>query len=156
LFTQHDSDSTLIQKDFIMQAVLSVLARMMLVTIFVMSAVGNKIPQFNNVAKYMASEGVPAPQVMLAGAIVFLLVGSALVLLGYHARFGAGLLAVFLVLATYYFHDFWNMTGDAVQMQMIQFLKNLGLLGAMLFVMANGPGAGSLDRRAGRQAELAA
>lgn len=139
-----------------MQAVLSVLARMLLVTIFVMSAVGNKIPQFNNVAKYMASEGVPAPQVMLAGAIGFLLVGSVLVLVGYHARFGAGLLAVFLVLATYYFHDFWNVTGDAVQMQMIQFMKNLGLLGAMLFVIANGPGAGSLDRRSGGQPAVTA
>jgi len=31
----------------------------------------NKIPNFQGVAGYMASEGVPAPQVMLAGAIVF-------------------------------------------------------------------------------------
>ncbi|MBI1346346.1 DoxX family membrane protein [bacterium] len=138
-----------------MQAVLSVLARLMLVTIFVMSAVGNKIPQFSNVAQYMGSEGVPAPQVMLAGAIVFLLVGSGLVLTGFHARFGAALLAVFLVLATYYFHDFWNATGDAVQMQMIQFMKNLGLLGAMLFIIANDSGAGSLDRRSGSQVPTA-
>lgn len=130
-----------------MSAALSVLGRVMLCTIFVMSAVGNKIPQFENVAKYMASEGVPAPQVMLAGAIVFLLVGSAAVITGYQARFGAMLLAVFLILATYYFHDFWNATGDAVQTQMIQFLKNLGLLGAMVFVMANGSGAGSLSGR---------
>ncbi len=130
-----------------MSAALSILGRVMLCTIFVMSAVGNKIPQFENVAKYMASEGVPAPQVMLAGAIVFLLVGSAAVITGYQARFGAMLLGVFLILATYYFHDFWNATGDAVQNQMIQFLKNLGLLGAMVFLMANGSGAGSLGGR---------
>ena len=56
----------------------------------------------------MAAEGVPAPQFMLAGAIVFLIAGSLSVILGYKARIGAALLLVFLVLATYYFHDFWN------------------------------------------------
>ena len=84
---------------------------------------------------------------MLVGEIVFLLVGGASVALGFHARIGAALLLVFLVLATYYFHDFWNLTGQDQQMQMIQALKNLGLIGTMLFLIANGPGAGSIDAR---------
>ena len=61
-----------------MQATASLLGRLMIATIFLMSAVGNKIPKFNDVATYMASEGVPLPQVMLAGAIVFLIAGSLL------------------------------------------------------------------------------
>ena len=129
-------------------ALLSILGRIMLCTIFVMSTVGNKIPQFNQVVGYMKAEGVPQPALMLAGAIAFLLIGSALVVLGYKARIGALLLLVFLALATYYFHDFWNIpaTNAAEQQnQMIQFLKNLGLAGAMLFILANGSGAGSLD-----------
>jgi len=40
-----------------------------------------------------------------------LIVGSLSVILGFHARCGAALL-VFLVLATYYFHDFWTMEGQ--------------------------------------------
>lgn len=129
------------------QGLASLGGRIMIATIFLLSALGNKIPQFNAIAGYMASEGVPAPQVMLAGAIVFLIVGSLSLVLGYHARFGATLLLVFLVLATYYFHDFWNFQGADRQNQMIQFMKNLSMMGTMAFVVANGPGAFSLDRQ---------
>ncbi|MBX3433164.1 MAG: DoxX family protein [Pirellulales bacterium] len=125
----------------------SVLGRVMIAVIFLSSAVGNKIPQFNDVAGYMAAEGVPAPQVMLAGAIAFLIVGGLSVIVGYKTRIGAALLLAFLALATYYFHDFWTFEGQDRQMQMIQFMKNLALMGTMVFLIANGPGRGSWDAR---------
>jgi putative oxidoreductase len=127
------------------RAVFSIIGRLCLVTIFVMSAVGNKIPKYGEVAALMDSKGVPYPQVSLGLAIAFLILGGLMVLVGYWARIGALLLAVFLVLATYYFHPFWATPDD--QNQMAHFMKNLGLLGAMLFVIANGSGAGSLDNR---------
>ena len=130
-----------------MQAVASLLGRLMIATIFLMSAVGNKIPNFESVATYMASEGVPQPQIMLAGAIVFLIAGSLSVIAGFKIRLGATLLLVFLVLATYFFHDFWKFEGQEQQMQMIQFMKNLSLMGTMVFLIANGAGAMSLDAR---------
>jgi len=73
------------------RVVLSVAGRVMLALIFLMSAVGNKIPNFSGVAGYMGSVGVPAPQIMLAGAIVFLIVGSLSVITGYRIEIGAGL-----------------------------------------------------------------
>lgn len=130
-----------------MQATASLMGRLMIATIFLMSAVGNKIPKFNGIAGYMASEGVPLPQIALVGAIMFLIVGSLSVIAGFKIRLGAGLLLVFLVLATYYFHDFWNFEGQEQQMQMIQFMKNLSLMGTMVFLMANGVGRMSLDSR---------
>jgi putative oxidoreductase len=130
-----------------LQAIFSVSSRVLICTIFFMSAVGNKIPHFNNVVKVMESAGVPMPSVMLAGAIVFLLAGSVSVILGVKARIGASLLLVFLVLATYYFHAFWKLDGQEQQMQMIQFMKNLSMMGAMLFIVANGSGAYSLDSK---------
>lgn len=135
--------------------VVSILGRLCLCTIFIMSAVGNKIPQFNGVVGYMKANGMTLmPEAMLVGAIIFLLVGSAMVVSGYQARFGAFLLLIFLLLATFFFHDFWNPRhGDQAQMQMIQAMKNLGLMGAMLFIMANGSGAGSLDRVLGKSAK---
>ena len=130
------------------QGILAVLGRVLLCTIFFMAAVGNNIPNFQAVAGYMAKEGVPAPQFMLVGAIVFLIAGSISIILGYKARIGAFLLLVFLALATYFFHDFWTLSDpQARQEQMIQFMKNLGLMGAMLIVIANGTGPMSLDRR---------
>ena len=129
----------------VLQNAASLAGRIMIVVIFAMSALGNKIPNFSSVADYMTAEGVPASQVMLVGAIAFLLVGSVSIVAGYRTRFGATLLLVFLTLATYYFHDFWTFDGDARNMQMIHFLKNLSMMGTMVFLIANGPGACSLD-----------
>ncbi|XZE22730.1 DoxX family protein [Pirellulaceae bacterium SH449] len=129
------------QRKTTMQSLLSLTGRIMITLIFLMSAIGNKIPNFSAVTKYMASEGVPFPSVMLVGAILFLIIGSLSIVTGYRIRIGAGMLLVFLVLATYFFHDFWNFEGEASQQQMIQFLKNLSLMGTMVFLMANGGGA---------------
>ena len=129
----------------VLRGPLTVLGRLLLCTIFFMAAVGNKIPHFSDVAKIMESVGVPFPQLMLAGAIVFLLVGSMSVIAGYKARIGAILLLTFLVLASYYFHPFWKLEGQAQQEQMIHFMKNLSMMGAMLFIVANGSGPMSVD-----------
>lgn len=135
-----------------LQGIASVAGRVFLSGIFLLSAVGNKIPNFEDVAKYMESAGVPAPRFLLAGAIAFLVVGSVSLILGLWARIGAGLLLVFLVLATYYFHAFWKLEGQEAAMQQIQFMKNAALMGAMLFVMANGAGHWSLDQLVSRRA----
>ena len=129
----------------VLRGPLTVLGRLLLCTIFFMAAVGNKIPHFSDVAKVMDSAGVPAPQLLLVGAIVFLVVGSLSVILGYKARIGAALLLTFLVLASYYFHPFWRLDGQAQQDQMVQFMKTLSIMGAMLFLVSNGSGPLSLD-----------
>jgi putative oxidoreductase len=130
-----------------LQGPITVLGRVFLCTIFFMSAIGNKIPNFSAMAKVMESVGMPAPQLMLAGAIVFLIAGSFSVVLGFKARIGATLLLVFLVLATYYFHAFWKLEGSEQQAQMIEFMKNLSMAGAMLMIIGSGPGLMSLDHR---------
>jgi hypothetical protein len=48
-------------------------------------------------------------------------------------------------LASYYFHPFWKLEGQAQQEQMIHFMKNLSMIGAMLFIVANGSGPMSVD-----------
>ena len=138
----------------VIQGLLCLLGRIMIATIFVMSAVGNKIPKFNDVAGYMAGEGVPQPKILLAGAIAFLILGGLSIVLGYRARLGAFLLLVFLAAATYYFHDFWKAPAEKQQTEMIQFMKNLSLMGTMVFIGAKGAGPWSLDsRRAAKAAD---
>lgn len=139
-----------------LQGPISLLGRIMLCAIFLSSAVANKIPNFAAVAKAMDKEGVPAADVMLSGAIAFLIIGSVCVVLGFKARIGAGLLFAFLVVATYFFHDFWNMPVAEYDNQIAHSLKNLALGGAMLFIVANGPGAWSLDNRTKAATEPAA
>lgn len=129
------------------QGLVSVLGRVALSAIFLLSAVGNKIPNFGTISDVLGSKGMPAPKTMLAGAIAFLIAGSLSVIAGYKTRWGALLLFVFLLPTTYLFHDFWNLAGEAAEAQQIQFMKNLSMAGAFLFLVANGGGAWSLDER---------
>src|SRR6185436_18655740 len=58
---------------------------------------------------------------------------------------------IFLGLATYYFHPFWKEDDAHRQTQEIQFMKNVALAGAMLMIIANGPGPFSFDHWQSRQ-----
>lgn len=118
--------------------------RIFVALIFLGSGI-NKVQNFAATQTKMAEVGIPAPGLLLPLAILFLLVGSLSLILGFRVRIGSGLLIVFLILATLFFHDFWTFEGAARQMQQIQFMKNLGLLGGLLLVAANGPGEWSLE-----------
>ncbi len=133
------------------QGIIAVIGRICLCAIFLMSVVGQYIPKFDDTAKYMETVGIPAPKPMLAGAAVFLAIGGLSVVFGFYARFGAALLAIFLVLATYFFHAFWKADPKDQQMVMIEFMKNLSMFGAMLFIVANGAGAASLDAKSAKK-----
>ena len=130
----------------IVQGLVSLLARLLIAVIFLVSAVGNKIPQFQQTAEYMASEGVPNPRFALFGAIGLLLLGGLSVIAGAWTRIGAMFLFTFLAAATFYFHDFWQMVDPAQrQLQTIQFMKNLSIGGGLLALVAFGGGPWSVD-----------
>jgi putative oxidoreductase len=130
----------------IAQGFVSLLARLMLAAIFLASAIGNKIPQFQATAEYMASEGVPNPKLALFGAIGLLLLGGISLLAGAWTRIGSFFLLVFIVAATFYFHDFWKFADPTQrQLQTIQFMKNLAISGGLLSLIAFGGGPWSVD-----------
>lgn len=135
----------------VIKGLLSLLGRVMIAAIFLMSAVAGKIPNLNGTVEKMAAEGVPSPTILLWGAIAFLILGSLSIVLGYKGRLGALMLLIFLAAATYYFHDFWKLPVDAdpgvKQGEVIAFMKNVALMGTMVFLLANGTGPWSLDNR---------
>jgi putative oxidoreductase len=121
------------------QGFVSLVARLAIAAIFILSAVGNKIPQFKQTAEYMASEGVPNPKFALFGAIGLLLIGA-------WTRYGAIFLLVFLAAATWFFHDFWKFADAGQrQLQTIQFMKNVAIGGGLLSLVAFGGGPWSVD-----------
>lgn len=122
------------------------LGRFLLTTIF-LAAAFNKITNFSGVQAYMASKGMPLTAFFLAGATVFLVVGGLSVILGYRARIGALMLIIFLIPTTLIFHNFWAAPAEQAQTKMLNFTKNLGLLGRLILVAVNGAGSGSLDSR---------
>lgn len=102
--------------------------------------------------RYAASQGVPAASLLvpLSGVVAF--VGGLSVALGYFARVGALLLALFLIPVTLMMHAFWAIPEpDAARMQYVQFLKNVALLGATLLIAYFGAGPVSLDRSHSRR-----
>ncbi len=95
---------------------------------------------------YAAAAGVPFADVLVPISGVLALVGGASVMLGIHARMGALLLLLFLIPVTVMMHPFWTVSdpGEA-QVQLVNFLKNLSLIGGALFVTFYGAGPFSWD-----------
>lgn len=78
---------------------------------------------------------------LLALATVFEFLGGVLLFLGISVRIGSFLLLLFLLPATVIFHHFWDFTGAQKQIEMVNFMKNLSILGGLLFVLAWGKGS---------------
>ena len=117
------------------------LGRLLLSLIFVVSGVG-KIGAYAGTQAYMDSMGVPG--VLLPLVIILEVLGGLAIIVGWQARIAAFLLAGFCLLSAVLFH---GNIGD--QGEQIQFLKNLGLAGGFLLIVAHGAGAWSLDNRRG-------
>jgi putative oxidoreductase len=98
-------------------------------------------------AGYFAKLGFPMPDVMVWVAIAIELGGGILLVLGWKARWAASLLALFTLIAAFAAHRFWEVDPAQYANQMNHFLKNLAIVGGMLFVAAVGPGALSVDGR---------
>lgn len=122
------------------------LGRILLSFIFLWSIIGD-VANWSGRAAYMASKGIPLPVMFLAGAVVLKLAGGIFLILGYRARFGALLLLIFLVPTTLIFHAFWSAPPAQYASQLINFQKNIGLMGGLLMVIALGPGRWSLSGR---------
>ncbi|MCS6782805.1 MAG: DoxX family protein [Gloeomargarita sp. SKYBB_i_bin120] len=120
------------------QAWVSLVARVFLSAVFIRAGV-TKILNPAGTQAYMAKFGVPGW--LLVPTIVVLLVGGISVLVGYRARWGAALLIGFLIPATLIFH-----TDFRQNLEVIQFFKNLALMGGLLLVVAYGSGPLSVER----------
>lgn len=127
-----------------MQLWTSRLGRLALGAIFLMSGLG-KLADLSGTAAYMRSAHMSAIPLFLTGAIILEILGGLSVISGLKARWGAIALIVFLVPATFIFHNFWAYQGMDRQMQMISFLKNVSIGGGLLYLFAMSPSA-SLEK----------
>ena len=119
--------------------------RILLAAIFVWSGLG-KIGGFAGAVGYIQSAGLPAAQLLAVLVIIVELGGGLLLVLGWKARWAAAALFVFVFLASIFFHAFWAAAPDQIYMQQIQFMKNLAIMGGMLYVVVYGPGPLSLEK----------
>jgi putative oxidoreductase len=121
------------------------LGRFLFVLIFIMS--GPRHFMGSTIA-YAAAQGVPLAAIAVPISGLLAILGGLSVLLGFRAKIGAWLIALFLVGVTPMMHRFWGVADPmAAQMQMIHFMKNVSMLGGALIVTQLGSGPWSLDSR---------
>lgn len=129
-----------------MRNILQPVARFLVALIFIMSGVG-KVTAFAATAQMMGGVGFPAPTLFLVGAIIIEVVCGVALLIGYQTRWAALGLIIFLIPATLIFHAAGINDPLHGQDQIVQVLKNLAIIGALLKFMADGAGAFSIDNR---------
>ena len=121
-----------------MSNVLDLIGRIFISALFLISAF-NKVLNLEGSMGWMEGYGVPGFLIFPAIALEIIL--PILVIVGYQARIAAGILAIFCLTTAFIFHfEFSN------QSQLVSFLKNIGLAGGFLFIVANGTKDWAVDR----------
>ena len=121
-----------------MANIIDFIGRLLISALFLLSAY-NKIFSIDGTMSWMEGFGIPG--FLLYPTIAFEIILPLFVIVGYQARISAGLLAVFCIATAFIFHN-----NFIDQMQTIAFLKNIGLAGGFLFIVANGTKDWSVDR----------
>jgi putative oxidoreductase len=131
-----------------LQTPFSLIGRLLLAFLFLPAGI-SKIGGFAGTVGYIASKGLPLPQVG-AGLAIVIEIGAALALIvGWQTRWAAVVLAVFTLAATIFFHNFWAMPAEQVMVQQLMFYKNIAVIGGLLTLAAWGAGAWSVDAKRG-------
>ena len=121
-----------------MANVLDLIGRICISALFLISAF-NKVFNLDGSMSWMEGFGLPGFLIFPAIAIEIIL--PFFVIIGYRARVAASILAIFCLMTAFLFHfDFSD------QSQLVSFLKNVGLAGGFLFIVANGTKNWSVDK----------
>ena len=121
-----------------MSNLVDLVGRLFISALFLLSAY-NKIFSIDGTMSWMEGFGVPG--FLLYPAIFLEVILPFFIILGFKARVSAGILAIFCITTAFIFHLDFN-----DQMQTIAFLKNIGLAGGFLFIVANGTKDWSIDK----------
>lgn len=119
--------------------------RVLLALIFIIAGFG-KITGFEGTVGYMQAYNMPMTQILAVIAIIIELGGGIMIAVGWKARWAAGALFIFVLVASFVFHAFWTVPADQAQLQNIMFMKNLAIMGGMLYIIAYGSGPLSVDK----------
>lgn len=84
--------------------------------------------------------GMPMPQILALAVGGFEILAGLMIAVNFGARFFAILLIIFVLAATFYFHDFWNQAAPENARTLIDALKNLSIVGALFMIVGYGRG----------------
>ena len=116
------------------------IARFLIAIIFLRAGI-LKIFNFDGTQHYMKMHGMRLTAIFLVVAILFEILGSLSIILGYKAKWGAVALIIFMIPVTLIFH-----TNFADHIQMTMFMKNLSMTGGLIYLATHGSGPLSIKR----------
>jgi putative oxidoreductase len=137
-----------------MHSIIPLLGRVLLAAMFLLSGAGKPVG-FYGTTGLIASVGLPVPQLLALGAMGVDLICGIMLLLGWKTRWAAAALLIFTGV-TLLFHNFWSAPPDQIQDQLIEFMKNITIMGGFLYVIAFGAGELSLDAKRARRPDARA
>lgn len=120
--------------------------RLLLAFLFLPAGIA-KLTGFAGTVGYITSVGLPMPQVAAALALVVEIGGGIALTLGLCTRWAALALALFTLVASFFFHAYWAAPADAQAMVQLLFNKNVAVAGGLFILAACGAGAWSVDAR---------
>jgi putative oxidoreductase len=125
---------------------LILIARVLLMILFLIFG-WSKLTGFSGTVGYMATEGAPFSTLSAIIAIVMEFFVGIAILIGFYTRPLALLFALYTLGTALIGHHFWTMSGDAYVTNMINFYKNIGIMGGLLLLCVTCAGKYSIDRR---------
>ncbi|GAA1814069.1 DoxX family protein [Actinomadura chokoriensis] len=116
--------------------VVALIARIAFTAIFVGAGIGH-LTATDAMAGYAAAKKLPMAKLAVQVSGAYILLASALLVLGIWPDLAAIALVPFLLITAVVFHDFWTQESpEARQMEQQQFLKDIALAGGALALFA--------------------
>jgi putative oxidoreductase len=127
------------------------IGRLLMAALFLVAGIPKALQGYGGgFAKYLGGLGVPYPEIVGAVAVgIEVLVPIALIL-GVFPRITALLLIAFVIVATALAHRYWEFPEAQQMAQKNNFMKNVAIVGGLLFYYVSGPGAWALGGRSKR------
>mgnify|MGYP003674351424 CR=1 FL=1 len=115
------------------------IGRVLFSLIFIASGL-SKIGDWDKTISYMENHNMVFTSFFLVIAILFQVIGGLSIITGFKTKIGTVLLLIFMIPVTFIFHDFWNYPIEtelemmAQQVEMVSFMKNITIIGALLLI----------------------
>ena len=81
--------------------------------------------------------GMPLPQLLAISSGCFEILAGLMIAVNFGTRFFAILMIFFVLVVTFYFHDFWNQSPPENAKTLVEALKNLSIIGALFMIAGN-------------------
>lgn len=118
---------------------LTCVGRIIFSLVFIVAGL-QKLLLFTATVTYMNDMGFIFATPFTIAAIVIELGGGILILLGWYTRLACVFIFLFVLAVSFLVHHFWTLSGQAMEINLQSFLKNVAIMGGALYIFVFGPG----------------